>query len=98
MGLLSPTDAIVESGDGGPDPEVGLDEFFDPAFLARHSQFSSFDEFAKESPWTITEWSDIDEIAAEDLDTFVAETTEFESWRQLRNRAAGRELRDRLLV
>lgn len=98
MGYLSQASAAIVSGDDDPDPGVTLEEFFDPEFMADHSQFSSFKEFREESPWTITEWADFDEIDTAALDRFVAETTTFDNWRQLRNSAAAREARERLLV
>ena len=81
-----------------PEPDVTLDEFFDPEFMARHTQFSTFNEFCEQSPWIIEGPSDLDPIPRERLDRYVARTTAFDSWRRMRNRAAGREIRDRLLL
>lgn len=98
MEALPLASAVISPAAGEPEPAVSPGEFFDPEFMARYSRFSSFEEFSEESPWTITEWQDIDSIDMEELDGFIDRTTEFDSWDQLRNRAATRELRDRLLV
>jgi len=81
-----------------PDPDITLDEFFDPQFMVHHTQFPSFEAFCEHSPWVISGPSDIDRIPRERLDSYVARTTSFETWQEMRNRAAGREIRDRLLL
>ena len=80
------------------EPDVTLEEFFDPEFMDRHTRFSSFSEFWEHGPWSLEGPSDLEQIPEEQLDSYVARTTTFDTWRRMRNRAADREIRDRLMV
>ena len=75
---------------------VDSDEFFSEEFMRSHTQFDSFHAFHRESPWDIDEGSSMDELPAERLDGYVAETTAFETWEEMKTRAAQAEILDQL--
>ena len=81
-----------------PDPDVTLHEFFGPDFMAEYTSFDSFDAFVAASPWSIEDGDDLDRVPSAELDRYVRRTTEFDGWVAMRNRAAGREVRERLLL
>lgn len=80
---------------GDPDPAVGLDEFLDPVFPDGHADFAAF---CSESPWEIEDRSDLERIDEDALDRYVGDTTRFDSWREMVNHAAEREVCRRFLV
>lgn len=75
-----------------------LGEFFDPEFMQRHTRFASIGEFWAESPWEVDVREDIEQVPRDELDRYVDRTTRFSDWLTMRNRAAEREIHDRLLV
>lgn len=79
-----------------PDPDVTLEEFFTPEFMAEYTRFESFSAFCTASPWSIDDQSDIDRIPRNELDRFVDRTTEFDGWVMMRNGAGYREIEERL--
>lgn len=81
----------------GPTPDVEPGEFFDPAFMEEHTEFETFDAFCAESPWQIDDRGDLARVSTAELDRFVRRTTRFDRWVAMRNRAAEREVRSRLL-
>ena len=91
------TPSVVPVSDA-PEPDVALAEFFPPDFMDEHTRFGSFAEFCDESPWEIDERADLASIPSDELDRYVDRTTQFETWDEMRNRAAVREITDRLLV
>lgn len=79
-------------------PDVELGDFFDPAFMEEYTQFDTFEGFCAESPWRIEDDEDLGDVSTAELDRYVRRTTQFDRWVAMRNRAAGREIRSRLLV
>lgn len=79
------------------DGEV-LGQFFEPEFMQEHTRFASIEEFWAESPWEIAVRGDIEQVPRGELDRYVDRTTRFSDWLAMRNRAAEREIHDRLLV
>ena len=81
-----------------PDPDVTLREFFGTDFMAEYTDFDSFEAFCAGSPWAVEDVDGLDRIPAAELDRYVRRTTEFDGWVAMRNQAAGREVRERLLL
>lgn len=81
-----------------PNPDVEPGSFFDPAFMREFTEFGTFEEFCAESPWDVEGSEDLVEVSTAELDKFVSRTTRFDRWVAMRNRAASREIRDRLLL
>lgn len=59
---------------------VPLTELFTDSFTQSHSNFNSFDEFAISSGF---DFSDIESIPENELDTFISENTNFNSWKDM---------------
>ena len=91
-------EVLLPSLPDDPDPDVSLSEFFDDDFMRAHTRFDSFEAFRAESPWDIEERGDVSGIPAAELDRFVRRTTQFDGFVAMRNRAARREVRERLLL
>lgn len=90
--------ALPSASRDEPSPDVELGEFFDPSFMEEHTRFSSFEAFRAESPWSVDDAEDLEDVSTAELDRYVRRTTRFDRWVAMRNRAAGREVRSRLLV
>lgn len=88
---------VLQSGvPDDPDPDVALEEFFDEGFMEEHTGFDSFEEFVAESPWEIEGGEDLERVPSAELDRFVRRTTQFDDLVAMRNRAARREVQERL--
>ena len=79
-------------------PDVTLDGFFPPEFMQAHSELSNFEAFREGYRSEFEDRSDLEAISMERLDRYVGRVTDFDSWREMRNRAAEREARERFLV
>ncbi|KAA0565326.1 hypothetical protein F0342_06880 [Bacillus sp. CH30_1T] len=72
---------------------VGLTDLFNPTFMARYTDFKSFEEFQDESPYKFTaKDSNVQDFRNEELDKFVAEKTSFSNWRLMFDKAANEHL------
>lgn len=92
-------DALLPLGmSAAPDPDVTLHQFFDPTFMEEHTNFGSFEEFCVAIPAEMDDPTEIGRLPQTRLDRFVRRTTRFDSWELMRNRAAEREILNRLLV
>lgn len=56
------------------------EELFTNKFMQENTKFSSIDEFENESKF---DFSNFDNIDQEELDSFVAENTSFDSWEEM---------------
>lgn len=78
------------------------DELFPTAFMGKHTQFESFEEFYEQGPWTgeFNEGQGFDEmldgVSPDEVDHYVAETTRFSSWELMQTRAAEDHILDSL--
>ena len=72
--------------------EVSLDEFFAPTFMEEHTQYECFKAFRDDCPRNLETGEELAAISDEVLDPFIKETTEFESWERMQNRAAQEEI------
>jgi len=67
---------------------VRSDELFSPTFMHRHTQFESFEAFCTACPNDGDELHDLRRLPEETLDGFVSDTTDFESWDDMKRSAA----------
>lgn len=67
---------------------VPLGELLHPRFMQRHTQFSALAEMFEASPWSVETVEDFAAIPQSELDSFVAETTNFNTWRDMTITAA----------
>jgi hypothetical protein len=72
--------------------------FFSEPFMRDHTQFDSFAAFCAESPWQVEEVGDLQDAPREQLDDYVAATTEFETWEGMKTQAAEEEIIDQVVA
>ncbi|MFB6187858.1 MAG: hypothetical protein ABEI86_13465 [Halobacteriaceae archaeon] len=68
---------------------VPIDEVFTDDFMQEHTNFENIEQLFKESTWTVDSAKDLDLIPSDQLDKYIDERTEFDSWSQLEEEAAG---------
>lgn len=66
--------------------------FFADPFVREYTAFESFEAFSAASPWTLERPGALDAAPRPELDEYVAETTEFETWEAMKEQAAKEEL------
>ncbi|WP_368251194.1 hypothetical protein [Enterococcus sp. 2201sp1_2201st1_B8_2201SCRN_220225] len=64
---------------------VSFNDLFTKKFMNRYTDFSIIDEFVEKSGFDFSDMESIDEA---DLDSFVNENTQFESWNKMKTKAA----------
>lgn len=89
--------AILDASSSSVHPNISLDGFFPPGFMRAHTEFQTFEEFREAYPAEFEGRGDLKAISRERLDRYVVRVTSFASWREMRNRAAEREVRERFL-
>ena len=62
------------------------------SFIRRRTQFDSVEEFCMASPCPDDTIGGIQQLATEERDAFVARTTDFETWTELKQSAAAEDL------
>jgi hypothetical protein len=62
------------------------------SFIRRHTQFDSVDEFCVACPSSDDTIGGVQRLSADERDTFVARTTDFETWPEMKQTAAVEEL------
>lgn len=67
--------------------ELAIEEVVNDGFMYKYTAAPSLAAFFEESPWTVEETEDLEAIDDEELDGFVAEHTEFETFEDLLRRA-----------
>lgn len=76
--------------------EVSLGELFTPAFMAKHTDFQSIDEFFKESSFEVNSQEDFETINLDELNNYVAKRTRFRDWGHMKQKAAEEYVRNKL--
>lgn len=67
-------------------------EFHSSDFMQETTRFDTFDDFRHHSPWNMRTWAEIQEIPEPALNSYVAETTRFDSWNEMTSDAAARKI------
>jgi len=62
------------------------------SFISRHTRFGSVDEFVVASPCDDDTIGGVQQLSADERDAFVARTTDFESWTEMKESAAVEDL------
>lgn len=70
--------------------QVPLAELLDPAFMIKHTEFSSVEEMLERGGFSASNQEEFEQIPQEQLDEYVAAHTEFASWSDMLN-TAGQE-------
>lgn len=66
---------------------VTFSELFNRKFLSKHSSFTSFDDLAEKSPFTINNEEDFKAIPDDEWEKFITESTDFSSWDDMQSEA-----------
>lgn len=66
--------------------------FFSQSFMREHTEYESFSAFCTQSPWPLDDVSDVQDLPREQLDEYVAATTDFETWEGMKTQAAEEEI------
>lgn len=74
--------------------EVRIDELLSNEFMQSNTDFESLVEFFDNSPWDVPEERSVADVAGDDLDQYVDEETCFESFEEMREKAAIARLSD----
>jgi len=64
------------------------DTFFSDSFIRRHTEFESTEEFYRACPGEQGPVGGIQHVPVEERDEFVAATTDFEAWSEMKERSA----------
>jgi hypothetical protein len=65
------------------DQQVPLVELLDPAFMIKHTEFSSLEEMLESGGFSASSQAEFESIPQEQLDEQVASHTEFASWSEM---------------
>lgn len=68
--------------------QVDSDAFFSDQFMVEHTSYETFDAFCAQSPWDLRARNDVLGVSRDRLDEYVADSTDFESWEEMKTRAA----------
>jgi len=63
--------------------QVSFDILFNPEFMAKYTQFNSFDELLEAGNFVVNSEKDFEAIPDGELDVHVAQTTQFENWQDM---------------
>ncbi len=77
---------------GGSRP-LPFDEIMTPSFMARFSNFSSFEEMVNKSGFAVNSQEDFEAIPDEQWDHFVAANTQFRTWSDMLELASAEYLK-----
>lgn len=92
-GLERRVDAALDRiGELQAGTRVNTESFFPESFMRDHTEYDSFDAFREDGPWSPASADQVEAVPTEELDEYVAATTEFESWESMKNQAAEEEI------
>lgn len=67
--------------------EIALEELMDDNFMEDHTDFFSVEEFLTGIKYDMENFEELEEIDEEELDIYVAENTQFNTWEEMLERA-----------
>ncbi|GGK76413.1 MULTISPECIES: hypothetical protein [Haloarcula] len=76
---------------------VHSDTFFSQQFMRNHTEFDSFDSFCTQSPLTLNDISDVQDAPRDQLNEYIAATTDFETWEGMKTQAAEEDIIDQIV-
>jgi hypothetical protein len=76
--------------------EISLGQLFSTEFMQNHTKFASFDELISNSGFKIESEEDISSIPKSDLNKYISDNTNFNTWEDMLNQA-GKEYAINLL-
>jgi len=75
---------------------VASDTFFSQQFMRNHTEFDSFATFCNQSPWPLDDIGDVQDVSRDQLNEYIAATTDFETWEGMKTQAAEDEIIERI--
>lgn len=78
--------------------EVPFTDLFPRDFMTRHTRASSFEEFLEASPFDVNSESDFKNIPDGPWDDYIRSATQFSSWHEMLQAAAGEYAKKKLLA
>lgn len=76
--------------------QVSFGELFSNKFMRRHTDFDDIEAFFEESPWEVEDEEDFEEIPEDEFDEYVEDTTLFDTWESMLDKAAEKWMMDQL--
>jgi hypothetical protein len=67
---------------------VRFDELFSKSFMTKYTKYESINEMVDKSPFKVESEEDFKKIPDTDWDKYVRENTSFQSWGEMRSKAA----------
>jgi hypothetical protein len=67
---------------------VTLNDLFPSSFMRKYTQFSTINEMVNNSPFKVESEVDFKNIPDNDWDVYVREKTSFQSWNEMKSKAA----------
>ncbi|GGN16792.1 hypothetical protein [Halarchaeum nitratireducens] len=90
-------DAVDRIGELQTGTQVQSEVFFSPQFMRNHTEFESFDTFCAQSPLALDDASDLEGAPRDQLNEYIAVTTAFETWEEMKTRAAEEAIIDHVV-
>ncbi|WP_449355229.1 hypothetical protein ACUL41_03625 [Virgibacillus natechei] len=69
------------------DNNIPFDEIFNPSFMTKYTQYTSIHSFFEDSPFTLETQEDLKAIPEDELDLFISQNTNFNSWQNMLSEA-----------
>lgn len=67
--------------------EEEKNKLFSPTFMAKYTQFRTFNEMVEKSSFKVESKEDFENIPDEEWDIYVKEKTSFQSWNEMMNKS-----------
>jgi len=89
--------ALARIGELQAGTSVQSDAFFSRPFMRDHTEFDSFAAFCTQSPWALDDVSDVQDVSRDQLNEYIAATTDFETWEEMKTQAAEDAIIDQIV-
>ena len=76
---------------------VTSETFFSEKFMHAHTEFDSFAAFCAQSPWSLDSVGDVQAVSRDQLNEYIADTTDFDTWEAMKTQAAEEEIIERVV-
>ena len=80
-------DKITKELESFKDQRVTFNQLFQPAFMAKYTQFRTINEMVEKSPFKVESEEDFKNIPDKEWDNYVKEKTSFQSWDEMMSKA-----------
>ncbi|MFC6977309.1 hypothetical protein ACFQL1_25410 [Halomicroarcula sp. GCM10025709] len=91
-------DALDRIGELQAGTRIQSETFFSQQFMREHTEFNSFEAFCTQSPWNLDSIGDVQDLSREQLNEYIDDTTEFQTWEGMKTQAAEEEIIDLIVT